>query len=539
MKLTAKARYAVMAVTDIAVNGKSGTAVSLSDISIRQDISLSFLEQLFGKLRKSAIVDSQRGPSGGYFLARASTDIYIGEIMHAVDEDVQTMRCDDAGISCTGKGAKCMSHDLWQAMEDHIEGFFNAISIQDVLERKFPELCPDIQIGSSPRIKSGDEAVEKVRLYLDHNASSPALPEVMAAMMRALNTHGNASAPHGAGRSAHKLVAEAREAVALSMGVCAQDLIFTASGTESVNTAIMSAVKAGCKKLYISSMDHPASILMAEESGAQSGVVVEMIPVLSTGLLDLNWLMAKLAAHDIAIDGQPFVSVAVANSETGVIQDIARIVDMVGDVGGLLLLDAVQALGKIPVNVIGLADYVAVSAHKIGGPQGVGALYVSPDAPYSSMMIGGGQEKHRRAGTLNVAGIAGFGAAAILADNLEHTQEIRDMIETGLMKMEPSLMVFGKDAPRLPNTLFFAVPDTASSTLMMALDLEGISVSTGLACSSGKVGASRAVTAMGLADKAQNGSIRLSLGYTSTLEDAQRFLTTWTKIRCIKYQGAA
>ena len=534
MKLTAKARYAVMAVTDIAVNGKSGMAVSLSDISIRQDISLSFLEQLFGKLRKASIVDSQRGASGGYFLARPSTDIYIGEIMRAIDEEVQTKRCDDSGISCTGKGAKCLAHDLWQAMEDHIEGFFSAISIQDVLERHFPELCPDI---------ANMNRRDTTRLYLDHNASSPARPEVMSAMMGALKTHGNASAPHGAGRSAHKLVSEAREAVALAMGVCAQDLIFTASGTESINTAILSAVKGGSKRLFISSMDHPASILMAEQSGAQSGaqsgVVVEMIPVLSTGLLDLNWLMAKLAVHDMAKDGRPFISVAVANSETGVIQDIARIVDMVGDVGGLLLLDAVQALGKTPVSAIGLADYVAVSAHKIGGPQGVGALYVSPDAPYSPMMIGGGQEKRKRAGTLNVAGIAGFGAAAVLAENLAHTHEIRDMIETGLTKMEPSLIVFGKDAPRLPNTLFFAIPDTASSTLMMALDLEDISVSTGLACSSGKVGASRAVTAMGLADKAQNGAIRISLGYTSTLEDAHRFLTAWAKTRRVKYQGAA
>ena len=266
------------------------------------------------------------------------------------------------------------------------------------------------------------------RLYLDHNASSPARPEVIDAMIAALKTPGNASAPHGAGRAAHKLVADAREAVAMAMGVCAQDLIFTASGTESINTAILSAVKGGCKRLYISSMDHPASILMAEESGA----AVEIIPALTSGLLDLNWLMAALAKHDTDKDGRPFVSVAVANSETGAVQDAARIVDMVGDVGGLLLLDIVQALGKIPMNVAALADYVAVSAHKIGGPQGVGGLYVAEGAPYTSMMIGGGQEKRRRAGTLNVAGIAGFGAAAKVAESLAATQTIRDVIEAGL-----------------------------------------------------------------------------------------------------------
>lgn len=373
------------------------------------------------------------------------------------------------------------------------------------------------------------------QLYLDHNASSPARPEVIDAMQKALLTPGNASAPHGHGRAASKLVEDGREAVALAMGVCAQDLVFTGSGTEAVNTAVKSAVDAGCQRLFISSMDHPASILMAESSGAE----VLMIPALGSGLLDLTWLRTELARHDTAKYGRPFVAVAVANSETGVLQDAAAIVDMVRDMDGLLLFDAVQALGKVPLSVVGLADYVAVSAHKIGGPQGVGALYVSPSAPYSSLLIGGGQEKRRRAGTLNVPGIAGFGAAAGLNSDLNHTRDIRDAIEAGLKSMEPKVTIFGGGTPRLPNTLFFAVPDTASSTLMMAMDLAGVSVSTGLACSSGKVGASRAVTAMGLADKAPQGAIRISLGYSSTLEAADIFLHAWAKIRRRALKGAA
>jgi len=369
-------------------------------------------------------------------------------------------------------------------------------------------------------------------LYLDHNASSPARPEVIKAVREALMTPGNASAPHGFGRAASTLVEDGREAVALAMGVCAQDLIFTASGTESVNTAIKSAVDGGCKRLFISPLDHPASILMAQSYADQEGGVnVELIPVFPSGLLDLKWLRTRLAEHDSKAEGRPFVSVAIANSETGVIQDAENLVDLVKDMDGLLLFDAVQALGKIPLSVIGLADYVAVSAHKIGGPQGVGALYISPDAPFSSYIIGGGQEKRRRAGTLNVAGIAGFGVAAGLDSDLSHTRIIRDAIEAGLKTMEPELTIFGEDAPRLPNTLFFAVPDTASSTLMMALDLEGISVSTGLACSSGKVGANRAITAMGLTEKAPKGAIRISLGYISKPQDADIFLQTWAKIR--------
>ena len=377
----------------------------------------------------------------------------------------------------------------------------------------------------------------KTPLYLDYNASSPARPEVIAAMNAALLTPGNASAPHGFGRSASKLVEDGREAVALAMGVCAQDLIFTASGTEAVNTAIKSAVDAGCKRLLVSSMDHPASFLMAEAVGTK----VDFIPANENGQLDMNWLADTLNNWDEK-DGRPFVSMVAANSETGVLQDVERATDSVQTANGLILVDAVQALGKIPMTF--MPDYLAVSAHKIGGPQGVGALYVSPNTPFSSYMVGGGQEKRRRAGTLNVAGIAGFGAAANTLSNkamsdLNHTCAIRDAIESGLKAMEPELIIFGENAKRLPNTSFFAVPDTASSTLMMALDLENISVSTGLACSSGKVGASRAVTAMGLSDKAPNGAIRISLGYSSKPEDADIFLQAWAKIRRHALKGAA
>ena len=156
MKLTAKARYAVIAITDIAVTSNNGTAVSLSDISVRQDISLSFLEQLFGKLRKAGIVESVRGASGGYVLARATTDLSIGHVMRAVDEEVQTKRCGDSGIGCTTKGAKCLSHDLWQAMEDHIEGFFTATSIQDVIDQRFPQICPDLAKEMSSKMEAAE-----------------------------------------------------------------------------------------------------------------------------------------------------------------------------------------------------------------------------------------------------------------------------------------------------------------------------------------------------------------------------------------------
>lgn len=374
------------------------------------------------------------------------------------------------------------------------------------------------------------------RLYLDHNATSPARPETIEAVNVAMKIAGNASTAHGNGRAAHKFVADGREAVALAMGVCAQDLIFTGCGTESINTAIKCAVSGGCTTLFISSLDHPASIVAADETG----IDVEVLPARTNGLVDLDWLQAQLSGWN-SEEGRPFVSIAAVNSETGVIQDIERATELTHAAGGRILVDAVQAMGKVPMNF--MVDYLAVSAHKIGGPQGVGALYVDPDAPFSGLLHGGGQEKRRRAGTLNTAGIAGFGAAATVADNgMDHLRDIRDTIEAGLKEMEPELVIFGEDAPRVPNTSFFAISDIASQTLMMALDLDGISVSTGTACSSSKVGASRAVTAMGLSDKAPHGCIRLSLGYTSAPHDAERFLDAWAKIRKrdrVRQQGAA
>ena len=371
------------------------------------------------------------------------------------------------------------------------------------------------------------------RLYLDHNATSPLRPEAKDIMLKVFSDVGNASAVNGHGRAAAKFVNDAREQLGLAMGVCAQDIIFTGSGTESDNTAIHSVVKAGTKRLLISGMDHPATFMAARNMGVEH----ESIPVSDQGVTDLDWLESRLARWGDA-DGKPFVSLVAANSETGALQDIERATGIVHAVGGYILVDAVQALGKVVWE--GQPDYIAVSAHKIGGPQGVGALYVSPDAPFSPLIAGGGQERRRRAGTYNTAGIAGFGAAAEqCGTGLAQTEAYRDHLEAALVRMEPELKIFSHQTKRLPNTSFFAVPDMASQTLLMALDLEGISVSTGTACSSGKIGASRATTAMGVADQAPKGAMRVSFGYSSQMEDAERFLAAWAKVRRKSYKGLA
>lgn len=364
------------------------------------------------------------------------------------------------------------------------------------------------------------------RVYLDNNATAPTHPEVIEAVNVAMAVHGNPSAQHADGREANGLISSAREKLGLAMGVCAQDIIFTGSGTEADNTAVHSAVKAGCKRLLISAMDHPATIIAAQ---SYDDVTAEIIPANNDGLTDLAWLQDKLKDWNEEVDGRPFVSITAANSETGAVQDCEQAIELVRDANGLTLIDAVQALGKLPM--IYQPDYMSVSAHKIGGPKGVGALYVAPDAPFTSLLAGGGQERRRRAGTMNTAGIAGFGAAIDVMDDFTHTAVLRDAIESGLKAMEPEITIFSEGVSRLPNTSFFAVPDVSSMTLMMALDLEGISVSTGMACSSGKALASRAVTAMDQSVKAPKGAIRVSLGHQNTASCVDSFLKAWAKIR--------
>ena len=370
------------------------------------------------------------------------------------------------------------------------------------------------------------------RIYLDHNATTFASQAVIDAMTSALETTGNPTAQHSDGRAANAIVSKAREQVGLAMGVCAQDIVFTSGGTESCNTAIWSAIKSGCKHLLISSMDHPATINAAQNFGVSH----ELIPANALGQTDMDWLKIRLDDWDAA-QGRIFVSIVAANSETGVLQDVETVIDLVEAAGGLVLVDATQTLGKMTMP--STPDYLAVSAHKIGAPRGIGALYVAPSAPFTPLIAGGGQERRRRSGTHNVTGIAGFGAACEALTSMGLISELRDKLEMEMKRIEPNLVIFGEGAERLPNTSFFAVPDAASMTLMMGLDLQGVSVSTGTACSSGKTGASRAITAMGRGDEAPRGAIRVSLGKQTTEQAVEGFLSAWIQLRRIKPENKA
>lgn len=360
-------------------------------------------------------------------------------------------------------------------------------------------------------------------VYLDYNAGAPARPEVAAAMVDALLHAGNPSSIHGPGRSARHRVEQARALVAALVGAEPQGVVFTSGGTEANGLALAGT---GRIRRIASAVEHP-SIL--------EGGIDLTIPVDALGVIDLRALDAILAA-----DSRPaLVSVMLANNETGVIQPVVEAARISHAHGALLHCDAAQAAGRIPVSLTGLgADFLTLSAHKLGGPAGIGALVLAEvDFRMAPILLGGGQERRRRAGTENLSGIVGFGVAARMAgddlfggDTISRVCEMRDRIEREALRMVPQALVIGRGAARLPNTACLALPGVAGQTQVMALDLAGVAVSAGAACSSGKVSESRVLAAMGLEPEIRGSAIRVSLGWNSRPEDVDCFLSAWAEL---------
>ncbi|MEM6912938.1 MAG: cysteine desulfurase family protein [Pseudomonadota bacterium] len=368
------------------------------------------------------------------------------------------------------------------------------------------------------------------RLYLDHNATSPLRPEVREVMQEALSVPRNASSVHAEGRAAKAMVEGARKKIAARINAPLESVIFTAGGTEADTMALTGLVRGGPKvrRLMVSAIEHSAVTATAEALGAEIDHL-ETVPVTEAGVLDLAALERRLGAYDEAKNGPFLLSVMLANNETGVIQPIADIAPMVWKAGGYLFVDAVQGFGKIDIDfsVLG-ADAIALSAHKAGGPPGVGALVVKPGLALAPLLRGGGQELSRRAGTENVAGIAGFGVLAEAAEPSAYAElsTLRDAIEQGLPE---GVRIWGKDAARLPNTSCFSAPGFQSETQVMVMDLAGLAVSSGSACSSGKVKPSPVLKAMGAGEAETKSSLRVSLGWDSPKDAAERFLSAWSR----------
>lgn len=368
-------------------------------------------------------------------------------------------------------------------------------------------------------------------IYADYNATAPVRPEAKIAMMAALDAGANPSSVHGPGRAARKLLETARSQVAVAIGARAQDVVFTSGGTEANALALNGVVAKLDSKctLLVSAIEHEAVI----KNAGYAGVAVETAYVTPDGTLDLDWLRDRLAKWGAERDGTPILALMLANNETGVIQPVMEAATLVREAGGLTHCDAVQGLGKIMVNV-GLlgVDYLALSAHKVGGPQGVGALWVRSGAPLKPVLFGGGQERSLRSGTENLSGIAGFGAAtdAAIRDMpmLQALSAGRDAMEAKLVS-EAGVTVFGQDTERLAQTSNFAIPGFRAETQVMAMDLAGIAVSSGSACSSGKVKRSLVLAAMGAADDLADSAIRLSFGWNTQSSDFDAVADAWLK----------
>lgn len=349
--------------------------------------------------------------------------------------------------------------------------------------------------------------------YLDWNATAPLRPEAAAAMAEALALCGNPSSVHRWGRAARQRVEAAREAVAAFVDAPADGVTFTSGGTEANHLTIRGS---GRERVLVSAVEH-SSVL-------QAAPYAEHIPVDRNGIVDLAALDALLAA-----DTRPaLVSVMLANNETGTIQPVREIASIAHARGALFHCDAVQAAGKIPLSIAEMdADFVTLSAHKIGGPTGIGAV-VSAGLELTALQRGGGQERNRRAGTENLAGIAGFAAAARVAGASEYdrVRDLRDRLEATL----PEAVVIGAEAPRLPNTSAIAMHGVPAETQIIAFDLDGVMVSAGAACSSGKVGPSHVLAAMGIAAAITDATIRVSLGWSTTEADIAHFIDAWTAL---------
>jgi cysteine desulfurase len=377
------------------------------------------------------------------------------------------------------------------------------------------------------------------RVYLDWNATTPLRPEAREAMAAAWDLPGNPSSVHAEGRQARRLVGDARAIVASAIAALPRNVVFTSGGTEANALALTPGLRRGSgapvERLLVSAVEH-ASVLAGGRFPASA---ISTVGVTGSGLVDLNRLSAVLRGGPPAM-----VSVMLANNETGALQPVAEAAEIVHEAGGLLHVDAIQAFGKISCDINELeVDILTLSGHKIGGPKGVGALVLAEGlSGLEPLLRGGGQELGRRAGTENVAGIVGFGAAVKVAiatreQDSGRLEGLRNRLEAGL-RLTPGVIVFSADVPRLPNTTLFTVPGLKAETAVIGFDLAGIAVSSGSACSSGKVQPSHVLEAMGFGPELAQGAVRLSLGWSTSDADIDRCLGAWRRLAGTLLRGS-
>lgn len=372
-----------------------------------------------------------------------------------------------------------------------------------------------------------------VRTYLDFNATAPLRPVARQAVVEALDIVGNPSSVHAEGRRARAVVDDARDAVAALINAKPAEVVFTSGATEANGSALTGVLAGAYGYVVMGALEHESVRVAAQQMAGLKGVPVVELPCSRDGVVDVERLPTLIGAGDVS--GRALVLLQLANNETGVVQPIARAVELGSEHGFDVHTDAVQGAGRVAIDfrALGVAS-MSLSAHKLGGPKGIGALVIRAGCNLMPLIAGGGQERRRRGGTENVAAIAGFGAAAkaALAELavMERVARLRDEFEAEVIRTSPTAVIIGAEAKRLPNTSCIALPGRSAETLVIKLDLAGIAVSAGAACSSGKVGQSHVLTAMGLGHEIARSAIRVSIGANTTREDLAAFLAAWREI---------
>lgn len=493
MKMSTKARYGLYACAKLAQDYDKGF-ISTTELANAIYVSDGYLEQIVSLLKKEGVVLSQRGAFGGYKLSALPSEISVGRVLRAVEDNLEIVDCLSNG--CSNNNCNCVTKGLWSDLYRQINIYLDSVSLAQLID-----------------------TTRKNRVYLDHAATTPCDDDVIVAMMPFFNENfGNSHSQHSFGRDAMSAVDTARKQVADALGVNPNEIYFTGSGTEADNWALKGAAfarKDKGKHIIVSAIEHHA-ILNSAEWLRKQGFDVSYLGVDEYGKVKTDALK-KLMRPDTVL-----VSVMLANNEMGTIQPIKEIAEIVHGRGSILHVDAVQAFGALPVKPKELgADLLTVSAHKFYGPKGIGALYIRNGLHIDKLVVGGGQERSMRGGTTNVPAVVGMGYAAqkAVADmekNSAYVASLRNKFVKRVLEEIPFVKYNGHPTDRLPSNANFSFEFVEGESLLMLLDLAGIAVSSGSACSSGSLDPSHVLLAMNVDIVLAHGSIRFSFGKHNT-----------------------
>lgn len=482
----------------------------MSHIANSQSLSEGYLEQIIVKLKKQGLINSTKGPGGGYSLNKSPNSITLNLILESIGENIKITRCKNHLIGCLSNNARCITHNLWDNIGNHIKKYLNSISLEDILNNNF---------------KSGTTVNNNANeyIYADYNSTSTILPTVKSQLdnLSSLNIY-NPSSTHKLGQNTKSIIEKTREIAINQLNAKNHDVIFTSSGTEANNLVINSTAD---YKYLISSIEHLSIMNCA--------INAELIPVDSNGTVCLDTLSDILYKCK---DEKVLVSIMTANNETGVIQPIKEIVEISHKFGAIVHTDAIQACGKIHVDIEDLGvDLLTISSHKLGSIAGTGILFFnSKKIKIKPMILGGHQEKGLRAGTENVVSIY---LLSISLSNLKDSikkmssvERLRDKLENQILNLVPEAQIFGKNTRRLPNTTCISMPNVNSEIQTISFDIDNIAVGSGSACSSGALEHSHVLAAMGIDDNVAKNSIRISLSPDVTDDQVNKIVNCWYKI---------